>query len=209
VLPAVAAGVLLAVVQVGRPDALWTTGYGRVLLAKLALLAGLFSLAGINRRYLTRPALAGDGPVTRRLIQSIGIEIILVLAILAVVAVWRFTPPPRSLDAATNVPALTHIHTDKAMVDLSITPGRTGPVSASMLVRSGDFGALEAKEVILSISKPDAGIEPIRRAAVFGNGRWTVDGLLLPVAGEWTVRVGVLITDFDIVNLDGKIGIRP
>jgi len=38
-----------------------------------------------------------------------------VVAILGVVAGWRFTPPPRALTAATEAPLAVHIHTDNAM----------------------------------------------------------------------------------------------
>src|SRR4029453_2142569 len=40
---------LLAVVQLGRLDALWTTSYGAVLVCKLAAVAVLFALAAANR----------------------------------------------------------------------------------------------------------------------------------------------------------------
>ena len=48
--PLVFVGVVLAVVQVGRLDGLWTTNYGRLLLIKLAILAVLFALAAVDRK---------------------------------------------------------------------------------------------------------------------------------------------------------------
>jgi copper transport protein len=75
---------------------------------------------------------------------------------------------------------------------------------------TGDFAPLAAKEVTLEFSDPAAGIEPIRKAARDGgDGRWTVDGLVLPVAGMWHVEVGVLVSDFDLTQLSGDIAIRP
>ena len=101
ILPVIAAliltGAILGVVQVGRVEALWTTAYGRVLLAKLALLLFLFTLAAINRFSLT-PAFARREPkAARQFARSVRMEIVLVCAILAVASLWRFTPPPRSL----------------------------------------------------------------------------------------------------------------
>lgn len=49
---------------------------------------------------------------------------ILVLAIFALAALWRFTPPPRTLAIAE--PAQIHIHAPKAMADITVTPGRVG-----------------------------------------------------------------------------------
>jgi copper transport protein len=95
------------------------------------------------------------------------------------------------------------------MADVTISPGSAGPVSVAMVVRSPDFGALTAKGVTITFAKPDSGIEPIRREAAERDGSWSVDDLALPVAGVWRVRVGVLVTDFDIVNLDGEVTLRP
>ncbi len=210
VLPLAAAGILLAVVQLGQVSALWTTAYGQVFLVKLALLLVLFGLAALNRWRLTKTAETGDGQATRRLARSVAAESALVLAIFAAAATWRFTPPPRALAEAAARPASIHIHTAPAMADLSITPGRAGPVSASIVVLTGDFGPLDAKEVTLVLSNPAAGIEPIRRKAVKpGDGSWRVDGLVIPVPGRWTVRVDVLISDFEIAKLEDVIDIRP
>lgn len=210
VLPLVAAGMILALIQLGSIDALWSTAYGEVLVVKFILLATLFLLAAINRFWLTEPAERGDPSATARLRRSILVEVALVLAIFAVAAIWRFTPPPRALAEAAAAPASIHIHTDKAMADLTIAPGRAGPVSASIMIMTGDFGPLDAKEVILVLSNPPAGIEQIKRPAIKpGDGTWRIDGLNLPLPGRWTVRIDVLISDFEMVKLEDTIEIRP
>ncbi|WP_225771590.1 copper resistance CopC/CopD family protein [Inquilinus sp. Marseille-Q2685] len=210
VLPLAAAGILLAVIQLGRVSALWPTAYGCVFLVKLALLLALFGLAALNRWRLTAPAEAGDGRAARHLARSAAVETALVLAIFAAAAAWRFTPPPRALAEAEARPAAIHIHTAPAMADLTVTPGRAGPVTASIVVMTGDFGPLDAKEVTLVLSNPGAGIEPIRRkAARAGDGSWRVDGLVVPVPGRWTARIDVLISDFEIAKLEDMIDIRP
>ena len=136
------AGIVLAVIQVETPAALLDTAYGRLLLAKLTLLAALFSLTALNRWRLTRPAAAGDAAARARLVRAIAVELALVLAVFGVVAGWRFTPPPRALAIAAAQPATAHMHTLKAMADLALTPGRASPVSASVVVMTGDFGPL-------------------------------------------------------------------
>ncbi len=210
VTPLVAAGLTLAVVQLDHPGALWTTAYGRVLLVKLVLVLVLFGLAALNRWRLTARAEAGDGPAARHLARSIAAETLLVLAIFAVAAAWRFTPPPRALAEAAARPASIHIHTSPAMADLTISPGRAGPVTASIVVMTGDFGALDAQEVTLVLSNPAAGIEPIRRpAAKAEDGSWRVDGLTIPVPGRWTARIEVLISDFEMARLEDEVEIRP
>lgn len=214
ILPAVAilaaSGFVLAVVQVRTPDALFTTEYGRLLLAKLALLALLFVLAAINRWRLTGPTQAGDRRSATLLARSTAAEILVVLAILGVAAGWRFTPPPRALALAAALPVSTHIHTLRAMADLTITPGHAGTTSASIVVMTGDFGPLDAKAVTLVLSKPDSGIEPLKREARKpGDGTWRVDDLVIPFAGRWTARLDILVSDFDMVQIQGPVDIRP
>ncbi len=206
----VAAGIVLAVIQVQTPTALVDTAYGRLLLIKLGLLVFLFTLAAVNRWKLTASAEAGATEVQRRLSRSIGVEMLIVLAIFGVAAGWRFTPPPRALAIAAGQPASVHIHALKAMADLSITPGHAGPVAASMIIMTGDFGPLDAKEVTLVLSKPDSGIEPLKRAATKpGDGSWRVDNLVIPVPGKWTVRIDILVSDFEMVKIEAPIDIRP
>ncbi|TIL29763.1 copper resistance CopC/CopD family protein [Mesorhizobium sp.] len=206
----VATGFVLAVIQVQAPAALLETAYGRLLLVKLALLLFLFILAAINRWKLTGPAEAGETEAQKRLVRSIGIEMLIVLAIFGVAAGWRFTLPPRALAIAAAQPASVHIHTPKAMADLSITPGHVGPVAASIVIMTGDFGPLDAEQVTLVLSIPDAGIEPIKRAAKKpGDGTWRVDGLVVPVPGRWTARLDILVSDFEMVKIEAPIDIRP
>ncbi|TPM26396.1 copper resistance protein CopC [Mesorhizobium sp. B2-3-5] len=214
ILPVVAvlatAGVVLAIIQVQTPPALIGTAYGRLLLVKLALLVFLFTLAAVNRWKLTASAEAGSTEVQRRLTRSIGVELLIVLAIFGVAAGWRFTPPPRALAIAAAQPVSIHIHALQAMADLSITPSHAGPVAASMIIMTGDFGPLDAREVTLVLSKPDSGIEPLKRAATKpGDGSWRVDKLVIPVPGRWTVRLDILVSDFEMVKIEAPVDIRP
>ena len=210
VFPLIAAGVLLAFVQVQSLDALWTTLYGRILLIKLALLAILFAFASANRIWLTERAERGEAKAIDQLRQFITFEIILILAVFAVAAAWRFTPPPRALAEAAAAPLSIHIHTQRAMADLTITPGRGGPAVASIAIMTGDFGPLDAKELTLVLSNPGAGIEQITRpAAKLADGTWRVDGLNLPLPGRWSVRIDILVSDFELVKIEDNIEIRP
>lgn len=214
ILPVVAvlvvAGMVLAVIQVEKPSALVETAYGRLLVAKLLLLAVLFGLAAVNRWRLTVLAAAGEARARRKLVRSIGLEMLLVVAIFGVAAGWRFTPPPRALAIAAAQPALVHIHTLEAMAEIEIAPGRAGPVGVSITVMTGEFGPLDAKEITLVLSKPDAGIERLKRPArQAGDGTWRVDGLVIPVAGEWKVGLDILVSDFEMVKIAAQADIRP
>ena len=132
------------------------------------------------------------------------------LIIFGLVAAWRFTPPPRAIEIAANRPAVLHIHTLKAMADVTLTPGRAGLTQVSVLLMNGEFGGLDAKEVTLTLRNESAGIEPVvRPAARNAAGTWTVDRLPVPVPGRWTLGIDILVDDFEKVSLEGVIDIKP
>ncbi len=205
----VAAGVALAVIQVVDPKQLGGTDYGKALLAKLGLVAALLALAALNRWRFTAPALAGDAAAGQHLRRSIEAEIVLAAAILAIVALWRFTPPPRVLIVEAATPASVHLHSQAAMADVSVQPGRAGPVAVAIYPMTADFAPMEAKEVTLVLSKADAGLEPLRRAATRVDGVWRIDDVQIPLAGVWQIRVDVLISDFEIAKLSGEVLLKP
>jgi copper transport protein len=202
-------GAVLAIVQVETPGALVATAYGCVLLVKLALVAGLFGLAAWNRFRLTSRARAGEGASLAQLRRVIAAEILVMLAVFGTAALWRFTPPPRALAIAANQPASVHIHTLKAMADVTLMPGRVGPVAVEIVLMNGEFGALAAKELRIGLSNAAAGIEAIERPAIRGeDGIWRVKDLSLPVRGRWTVELEILISDFEMLRLGETVEIR-
>lgn len=200
----IAAGIALALVQVDRLDALWTTTYGIILSCKLAAFTMLLGLAAWNRFWLT-PKLDREEAAARRLAASIRAEIAIVLAILALVALWRFTPPPRVLAATAAEPIFVHFHTNEAMAEFTLDPVR-GRQVVTLHLLNGEFGPLDAKEVDFVLHKPDAGIEPLRwRAAHVQGGTWRVDNVQVPLGGRWRARVEILVNDFERIAIEDAI----
>ncbi len=232
----VISGVVLAIVQVHKVEALWTTDYGFVLMVKLGLVVMLFAAAALNRAFLTEPAMqrlrgaqgaqdtlrpaghfphkagsrARRDPTSRALRVSILIEILIAVAILATVANWRFTPPPRALQLAARQAVAGDVMSDKAMAQVSIFPGTTGPVTVTVSPMAHGAADLTVKELTVILSQPSAGIEPIRRRAQMNDeGDYVVEGLRLPVPGRWHIRVEILISDFEMTAPEGDVTIGP
>jgi copper transport protein len=200
-------GLLLAVIQLASFQALTSTNYGRILCIKLALVVVLLALAALNRFRLT-PALQSRPQNTRPLLRSIGIECAVVVGILALVAGWRFTPPPRSLTSAVSSPLALHIHSDKATFQVLISRSSAGADDFVLQIMAGDASPLRAKEVSVFLSLPEKGIEPMERKAERGaDGIWTIRGVPIPFAGLWRVRVDALITDFEKVTQEEELDV--
>ena len=134
---------MLAIIQLESFAALIETRYGVILTIKLALVAGLLALAALNR-FRFAP-MARDYCNTRPLLRSILLECVLALGILAVVAGWRFTLPPRLLATAIEAPLAVHIHADAAMFQVLISPGRVGSDSFVLQLMNGDASPLAAR----------------------------------------------------------------
>ena len=200
-------GLGLAIIQLESFHALIDTKYGLLLSAKVMLVAVLLGFAALNRFRLT-PALGSAPENTWPLIRSILIECAVVAAILALVAGWRFTPPPRALAAVVRPPLALHIHSDKATFEVLISPGSAGIDDFMLRIMAGDASAMEAKEVTLVLSQPERGIEPFERKATRGgDGTWSAQDVPLPFAGRWRVRVDALVSDFEEVSLQGEIDV--
>ena len=201
-------GLVLAIVQLESFGALVETKYGLILLIKLMLVLTLLAFAALNRFRLT-PALATDALNTRPLLRSILVECVIALCILAVVAGWRFTPPPRALAASVVTPLAIHVHTDKAMFQVLISPGTVGTDSFVLQLMDGEGSPLPAKEATLTLSLPERGIEPIERKAALGpDGYWHLHGVPLPLPGRWHLRIDALVTDFEKVMLEDDFAVR-
>jgi copper transport protein len=177
-----------------------------VLSCKLAAVIALLALAALNRFGFTPRYKNGDAAAARSLTRTMMVELCIVAAILALVALWRFTPPPRALAASESVEV--HLHGTRAMAQVSLTPVRARDPRVNIEVLDADFNALPVKEVTVMLVNPTAGIEPVRRAAVrVGDGHWRVDGLRIPVAGQWIVRVDLLIDDFEKLVLEDQVAL--
>jgi len=199
-----ASGCWLAIVQLGRVDALWTTSYGGLLACKLAAVIVLLGLAATNR-YRLVPKLQRRGGAAS-VARSVRCELAVALVILALVALWRFTPPPRAL--ALAAPIFVHLHGEKAMAEIEIARARGQGARAEVLVLDGAFQLLAAQEVALVLTNPGAGIEPMRRTAVRAGedaSHWRIDDLRIPVAGRWELRVEILVGAFEKLTVEDTV----
>jgi copper transport protein len=198
-------GLTMAVIQLESFGALVTTKYGIILSIKLVLVVALLGLAALNRFRLT-PALAKDASAAKSLTRSIVIECALGLSILCVVAGWRFTPPPRSL--IPDAPLAVHIHSDKAMFQVLVSPGRVGTDDFVLQLMNGDGTLLRAKEATLTLSLPERGIAEIERQGTLGpDGFWHVGKVPLAVPGRWHMRIDALVTDFEKITLEDDLDV--
>lgn len=204
--PLLISGVVLTLLQIDRWSALWQTDYGRILSGKLIVVLLLLALAALNRYRLTAAVQRGAPAARRWLTRMIGAEAILVLIVLALVTTWRFTVPPRALAAVSIAPINLHIHDARAMLDLSLIPQPGHRFRAKLFLQGSDFNPLQAEAVSMEFSNPALGIQTIEKTAQQQTlGAWTVAPFVLPAPGRWLVRVRVLVSDFERIELEREV----
>ncbi|SMQ85628.1 copper transport protein [Devosia lucknowensis] len=207
-------GLVLASVQMGAPGPAWLAPYGLILAAKLSLVAVLLAIALFNRLRLTTPTLAGDTAARRHLRRAIVCEIVLVLAIVALAAGWRFTPPPRAIaaaeaaQAALAVPGYAHAMNDAVMADIVVTPGRAGPVTIDIALTDIAGAPVTPLSVDLTLSAPALGIEPIRQAATPDDGLWRIEGQAIPLAGLWDLVLDIRLDRFTLARIGTELDLN-
>jgi len=200
--------------EVGTIPALWGTGYGKLLLAKIGcfvLLVGLGYLGrtAVRRRYLIPVAHAlstrdeveigpsEDDYLVRRLRRSVGLEVAIATAVLAVTAVLVSTAPARA--SYVQPYATTLKLAAGGTAELSMTPARQGPNTVHVYVFDQAGKLRDVQQVTLTAALPAEQIGPLPLSlAKVGTGHYQSTGVELPRPGKWTLTVKVKTSEFDI-----------
>jgi len=194
------------------PRDLVTTDYGRLVAFKIGLFAAMVAIATVNRFYLT-PRLPKASALRALQFNSLA-EIALGLCVLLFVGMLGTLPPSAHRHVAPEgIPpdaAFVHIHSQEAMADVMINPGRPGKADVTIRVAREDLSLFPAKDVRLALEPPkQGGAHPVEQDAVEqADGRWLVNGVTLTEPGIWTVRVFVRPDHGELIPLDAPIVIE-
>jgi copper transport protein len=170
--------------QVRTLDALTSTTYGRLLLAKVAGLAVLVALGWVNRTRLV-PLV---GRIVSPLRRSLRVEVAVAALVLAVTAALIHEPPART--AAPSGPYDTAATAEGGQVmTATVDPARAGSNDIHLYFFVGEYGEPLAVDAVQVTAGTDA--VPPRRLQVtpVTTDHVTVAGASLPSAGTWTVEV--------------------
>lgn len=212
------AGVINGYLQVRTWSALWETQYGLLLLAKIALVVPLLALGAYNNRYAVPRLRAGIASVLerRRFLTAAGVELAIMVAIVAVTAVLVNAEPARTEammegmameDGAMDAEAGDHmafesdVDLGEMMAHVVVEPAVPGENSIHLTFEQMD--AEELTEVSVAASLPSEEIGPLEFAAepVQGQpGEYVVEGASLSLPGEWELRIEALMGEFDLLT---------
>jgi len=201
------AGTLLAVAEVGSVANLFDTGYGQLLLVKIALVGLLLFLAGYNR-YLLLPGLlsAAASPRReavargwRRLAATVRLEALGMVAVLGVTSVLANGIPSNGATAPPPVPFAQTQPFDGGHVTLRITPNQA-LVNDWTVQFSGAGGAAQdlAESVSIYLVLPAQNVGPIEEdMRKVGVGRFVLaNSPNPPIVGTWQIVLQVQVSEF-------------
>jgi copper transport protein len=188
-------GLARALVEVGSWRGLFSTSFGRTLLIKLALVAGLIAIGAVNHFRIV-PALSAGRAKVATLGTTVRAELALAIPIVAAAAVLGELPPAQYVTqpaARQQAPAAVTVSGNdfatSVKVQLTATPGTVGVNRFSAKVVDYDSGQpVRADRVSLSFtlpSRPDVGASTLelKRAP---DGTWQGQGIL-SIAGRWSI----------------------
>jgi copper transport protein len=192
------AGLVLAVAEVRTLGALTSTGYGQVLLAKVAAVAGVGVVGLANhRRLVPRLVEHPTAEVLSRLRWAVSLELLGLVAAVALTAVLVDLVPARSAVPADPQPFSTTVAVGADMeVDVLVLPARPGPNELHLDLRRDGLPLDEApQELLVRLAPPDGG-PPVEQVGVsFGPSHHQVRAGNLTVAGDWTAEIVVRLAD--------------
>ena len=113
------------------------------------------------------------------------------------------------LAAATDDDSFfTHLHTEKAMANVTVSPGRAGPVEIAIQLETTDETPLAAKAVSVTLVDTQSGrkLAPVE-ASRDGEDSWHVKVAQL-TPGRWMLGLGISISEADHVSVESPILIK-
>src|SRR5262245_31810528 len=202
-------GVFRSVNELAAWSDLTTTLYGRVLLAKAAVLFALGGLGAFNRWHSVARAPLDLGPLRR----AGGAEVVLALAALTAAATLGASPPPAGAQLPPGLSASGSDFSTTVRVLLSVASSQPGP--NRFVVRVADYDSkqpITRAQVTLSFTAlDDPDIPPTSLVlAPAADGSYVGSGANLAFDGRW--RIGVRVqrqrTSID-VPLEVETAVAP
>lgn len=121
--------------------------------------------------------------------------------------------PPLSATANGSVrsatkeadPFFTHIHDLRLMANVTVSPGRSGPVEVLVQLEDPQENAFAAEDLSIILTSPDGGSAPISTSAE----RMTMDAwrtrTVVPKAGEWNLTLRIAMAAGDRIEITAPI----
>ncbi|MER5833840.1 copper resistance protein CopC [Streptomyces sp. NPDC002130] len=171
------------------------------------------------------PASGSDPDIRRRLRRSVLVEVAVAAVVLMITTVLTGTLPARAqAEAARQAPAGalppttlitvpydtgTESVSGRGTVQVTVDPARVGENGIQAVVAGSDKGLVVVPEVRITFTLPARKVGPIDAELTDRGGYWSTNSVNLPLAGNWTMKTTVRVSDVDQVSVERRVRIAP
>lgn len=121
--------------------------------------------------------------------------------------VWlSCSPAGPAVAAGDDENFFTHLHAEKAMANVTVSPGRSGPVDITIQLETMEEKPQTAKAVSVTLSRPGEQPRTIE-AAHTSDDQWQVKIPNL-AAGRWTLGLGISTSATEKISVEAPILIK-
>jgi len=202
------AGVVQALVEVSTVNALFTTAYGQLIIAKVVLFAAVIGVAGFSRNQVRKRATPDDPRPLRR---AVLIEVAGIAVVLALTSVLVQTTPARTASATTATEQQPGYYSamittsPKLNLQVEVDPAKQGNNDIHLYAYTKDNQPQVVVEWTGTASLPSAGIEAID-IPLLGLAPTHASGAIqLPRPGQWELKFVVRISDIDQATVTATV----
>jgi copper transport protein len=203
------AGLIQAVVEIGPPDALVTTTYGRLLLVKVGLVVVVVAVASYSRR-LVRLRLGASRPGAMRV--AVAIEAAVLAGVLGMSSVLVQTTPGRT-EAAAPDPAtvpndfITTVDTELYSLEVQVTPAEVGSNTFHLYAYTPDGQPQLVEEWRATAALPAADLDALEVPLLKLTDNHAFGEMALSVAGDWEFRFTLRVSEVDQASVEVTVPI--
>ncbi|MFJ4568225.1 copper resistance protein CopC [Streptomyces caelestis] len=169
---------------------------------------------------------SGEADSLRRgLRRSVLVEVAVAAVVLLITTLLTATLPGRAqTEAAQRSPVgalppttLTTVPFDtggstlsgRGTVQVTLDPARVGENGVQAVVYGADKGLVVVPEVRVTFTLPARDVGPIDAGLTDAGGYWSTNSVNLPLAGTWTMKTTVRVSDVDQVTVSKQVRIAP
>ncbi|MGW0473496.1 copper resistance protein CopC [Streptomyces coeruleorubidus] len=173
------------------------------------------------------PGLGEEDTRRRGLRRSVLVEVAVAAVVLLITTMLTATLPGRAQAEAAQQPlagalpptTLVTVPFDtggssgnlsgRGTVQVTLDPARVGENGVQAVVYGADKGLVVVPEVRITFTLPSRKVGPIDAGVTDVGGYWSTNSVNLPLAGTWTMKTTVRVSDVDQVTVSKQVRIVP
>ncbi|GGT84390.1 copper resistance protein CopC [Streptomyces coeruleorubidus] len=173
------------------------------------------------------PGLGEEDTRRRGLRRSVLVEVAVAAVVLLITTLLTTTLPGRAQAEAAQQPpagalppttlvtvpfdtgASTGLLSGRGRVQVTLDPARVGDNGVQAIVFGSDTYLVVVPEVRITFTLPSRKVGPIDAELTDRGGYWSTNSVNLPLAGTWTMKTTVRVSDVDQVTVSKQVRIVP